>query len=126
MVIDFRFRSAQRAAPEGLVLFNGSNTDERSRQIYAAWLEQHQKVRISVGDGALDIDLSALHAVVYVTGLITMLCRLDLLLHVVHHRHGANEHDGGNDLVRVKTGMEETPGDAYGSEGLHHLEVACR
>jgi ERCC4-related helicase len=27
---------------EGVVLFNGSNTDERSRQIYAAWLEQHQ------------------------------------------------------------------------------------
>jgi ERCC4-related helicase len=27
---------------EGIVLFNGSNTDERSRQIYAAWLEQHQ------------------------------------------------------------------------------------
>lgn len=27
---------------DGIVLFNGSNTDERSRQIYAAWLEQHQ------------------------------------------------------------------------------------
>jgi ERCC4-related helicase len=27
---------------EGIVLFNGSNTDERSKQIYAAWLERHQ------------------------------------------------------------------------------------
>jgi ERCC4-related helicase len=27
---------------EGIVLFNGSNTDERSRQIYAAWVERHQ------------------------------------------------------------------------------------
>ncbi len=27
---------------EGVVLFNGSNTDERSREIYAAWLERHR------------------------------------------------------------------------------------
>ena len=27
---------------DGIVLFNGSNTDERSQAIYAAWLEQHQ------------------------------------------------------------------------------------
>jgi len=27
---------------DGIVLFNGSNTDERSRQIYAAWLERHR------------------------------------------------------------------------------------
>ena len=27
---------------EGIVLFNGSNTDERSRQIYNEWLERHQ------------------------------------------------------------------------------------
>jgi adenine-specific DNA-methyltransferase len=26
---------------EGIVLFNGSNSDDRSKQIYAAWLEQH-------------------------------------------------------------------------------------
>src|SRR5207249_1432737 len=26
---------------EGIVLFNGSNADDRSRQIYAAWLERH-------------------------------------------------------------------------------------
>src|SRR4029079_13631508 len=26
----------------GIVLFNGSNTDERSKQIYANWLQQHQ------------------------------------------------------------------------------------
>ncbi|MFH0785908.1 MAG: SNF2-related protein [Pseudomonadota bacterium] len=27
---------------EGIVLFNGSNTDERSKQIYSAWFERHQ------------------------------------------------------------------------------------
>ena len=27
---------------EGIVLFNGSNNDERSKQIYAAWLERHR------------------------------------------------------------------------------------
>jgi len=27
---------------DGIVLFNGSNTDERSRQIYAAWVDRHQ------------------------------------------------------------------------------------
>ncbi|MEG9437555.1 DEAD/DEAH box helicase family protein [Edaphobacter sp. HDX4] len=27
---------------EGIVLFNGSNTDDRSKEIYAAWLQQHQ------------------------------------------------------------------------------------
>jgi adenine-specific DNA-methyltransferase len=27
---------------DGLVLFNGTNTDERSKAIYAAWLEQHR------------------------------------------------------------------------------------
>ena len=27
---------------EGIVLFNGSNTDERSKQIYSSWLERHQ------------------------------------------------------------------------------------
>lgn len=27
---------------EGIVLFNGSNTDERSKLIYSRWLEQHQ------------------------------------------------------------------------------------
>jgi adenine-specific DNA-methyltransferase len=26
---------------EGIVLFNGSNSDDRSRQIYAVWMEQH-------------------------------------------------------------------------------------
>src|SRR5207247_8634451 len=26
---------------EGIVLFNGSNTDDRSKRIYAAWLERH-------------------------------------------------------------------------------------
>jgi len=27
---------------DGIVLFNGSNNDDRSKQIYAAWLERHQ------------------------------------------------------------------------------------
>lgn len=27
---------------DGIVLFNGSNTDDRSRQIYSSWLERHQ------------------------------------------------------------------------------------
>src|ERR1700682_2675561 len=27
---------------EGIVLFNGSNTDERSKQIYTAWKEKRQ------------------------------------------------------------------------------------
>ena len=48
------------------------------------------------------------------------------MLHAVDHRHGANEYDGGNDLMRVKAGMEESPGDAHRSEGLHHLEITCR
>lgn len=29
------------AFTEGIVLFNGSNTDDRSKEIYAAWLERH-------------------------------------------------------------------------------------
>lgn len=32
---------ADSAFTEGVVLFNGSNTDDRSKQIYAAWLERH-------------------------------------------------------------------------------------
>src|SRR5438132_11684153 len=50
----------------------------------------------------------------------------DVLLHVMYHGHGTNQHDGRNNLVRVKAGMEESPGDAHRSEGLHHFEVACR
>ncbi len=30
------------AFADGIVLFNGTNTDDRSKQIYAAWLEKHQ------------------------------------------------------------------------------------
>ena len=41
---------------------------------------------------------------------------LDLLLHMMHHGHGTNEYDGGNDLVRVKTGVEKTPCDAHGGQ----------
>ena len=50
---------------------------------------------------------------------------LDLLLHVVHHRHGSDQDDGRNDLVWVKAGMEKAPGDAHGGQRLHHLEVTC-
>ena len=32
--------------------------------------------------------------------------RFDLLLHMVHHRHGSNHNDGCDYLVWVKTGME--------------------
>ena len=47
----------------------------------------------------------------------------ELLLHVMHHGHGSDQHDGRNYLVRVKTGMEKTPCDAHGGQRLHHLEV---
>jgi superfamily II DNA or RNA helicase len=33
---------ADSSFADGIVLFNGSNADERSRQIYAAWFEKHQ------------------------------------------------------------------------------------
>jgi adenine-specific DNA-methyltransferase len=33
---------AQSPYAEGIVLFNGSNSDDRSKQIYAAWLARHQ------------------------------------------------------------------------------------
>ena len=49
----------------------------------------------------------------------------DLLLHVMHHGHGSDQDDGCNDLVRVKAGMEQSPGDANGGECLHHFEVTC-
>src|SRR5437773_3499341 len=39
--------------------------------------------------------------------------RPDLLLHVMHHRYSSDQDDGRND-----------PGDAHGSERLHHLGVA--
>jgi len=36
----------------------------------------------------------------------------DLLLHVMHQRHGSNQNDRRNYLVRVKAGMEKNPCDA--------------
>jgi len=33
---------------------------------------------------------------------------MELLLHVAHHGHGANQDDDCDDLVRVKTGMKES------------------
>ena len=47
----------------------------------------------------------------------------DVPLDMMHHGHGSNQDDGCNDLVRVKAGMEQTPGDAYGSERLDHLKI---
>jgi adenine-specific DNA-methyltransferase len=38
-----------------IVLFNGSNTDERSRQIYAAWLERHQGTDRVTGSRTADM-----------------------------------------------------------------------
>ncbi len=40
---------------EGIVLFNGSNTDERSRQIYAAWAERHQGTDRMTGSRTADM-----------------------------------------------------------------------
>lgn len=39
----------------GIVLFNGSNTDERSRQIYSAWLEKHQGTDRVTGSRTADM-----------------------------------------------------------------------
>ena len=50
----------------------------------------------------------------------------DLLLHMMHHGDGSNQNDRGNYLVRVKAGMEKTPGDANGSQRLHHFEITRR
>jgi len=44
--------------------------------------------------------------------------RFDLLLDVMHHGYGSNQHDGGDDLVRVQAGVKEFPGDAYRSQGF--------
>lgn len=40
---------------EGLVLFNGSNTDDRSRAIYAAWVERHQGTDRVTGSRTADM-----------------------------------------------------------------------
>lgn len=40
---------------EGIVLFNGSNTDERSKQIYTAWLERHQGTDRVTGSRTADM-----------------------------------------------------------------------
>jgi len=40
---------------EGIVLFNGSNTDERSKQIYNAWLERHQGTDRVTGSRTADM-----------------------------------------------------------------------
>lgn len=40
---------------EGIVLFNGSNTDERSKQIYTAWLERHQGTDRITGSRTADM-----------------------------------------------------------------------
>lgn len=40
---------------EGIVLFNGSNTDERSKQIYSTWLERHQGTDLVTGSRTADM-----------------------------------------------------------------------
>jgi adenine-specific DNA-methyltransferase len=40
---------------EGIVLFNGSNTDDRSKQIYAAWLEKHRGTDRATGSKTADM-----------------------------------------------------------------------
>lgn len=40
---------------EGIVLFNGSNTDERSKQIYTDWLERHQGTDRVTGSRTADM-----------------------------------------------------------------------
>ena len=59
-------------------------------------------------------------------GLTSIFCGFALLLDVVHHRYGGDQNDGGNNLLRVKAGVEKAPSDAYRSEGLHHFKIAGR
>jgi adenine-specific DNA-methyltransferase len=40
---------------DGIVLFNGSNTDERSRQIYAEWLRRHEGTDRVTGSRTADL-----------------------------------------------------------------------
>ena len=40
---------------DGVVLFNGSNNDERSRQLYAVWLERHQGTDRVTGSRTADM-----------------------------------------------------------------------
>ena len=40
---------------EGIVLFNGSNTDDRSKQIYAAWLQKHEGTDKVTGSKSADM-----------------------------------------------------------------------
>ncbi|HOW60113.1 MAG TPA: SNF2-related protein [Candidatus Omnitrophota bacterium] len=46
---------ANSSFAEGIVLFNGSNTDERSKQIYQAWLERHQGTDHVTGSRTADM-----------------------------------------------------------------------
>ena len=40
---------------DGIVMFNGSNTDDRSKEIYAAWLERHQGTDHVTGSRSADL-----------------------------------------------------------------------
>jgi superfamily II DNA or RNA helicase len=46
---------ADSAFKDGIVLFNGSNTDDRSKQICAAWLERHQGTDRVTGSKTADM-----------------------------------------------------------------------
>ena len=46
---------AESPFAEGIVLFNGSNTDDRSRQIYAEWLHRHEGTDRVTGSRTADL-----------------------------------------------------------------------
>jgi superfamily II DNA or RNA helicase len=46
---------ADSAFKDGIVLFNGSNNDERSKQLYAAWLEKHSGTDRVTGSKSADM-----------------------------------------------------------------------
>jgi len=46
---------AESSFSEGIVLFNGTNTDERSRSIYAEWLRRHQESDRVTGSRTADM-----------------------------------------------------------------------
>ena len=44
-------------------------------------------------------------------------------LDALHHRHRTHEDERGDNLMRTKRSVEESPGDANRRERLHHLKV---
>lgn len=48
----------------------------------------------------------------------------DCGLRSLDHEDGGHQDNAGDDLVGTERGVEETPGDANGREGLQHLKIA--